>query len=541
MIAKLDTDSITLQTRATPAVLAMVPRLEGRRTWLKGGGLKLERTEHNLQRLQDHFPNLVLEGITDSALFDVQSAKVPFAFKRQPDAHQLTALQKAEGQKVFGFFMEQGTGKTKVEIDRACQLFLEGKITGVLVVTKKGVHRQWIDSELPKDHGPPFKGDWWRGKELDPALLVQGGELKWWAVNYDALRGSKAFAMAKAFCQAHLGKLLIVADESQCIMNHTSERHKRMMELRGYASYADILTGTPQGKDLTDQWAQFKFLDPRILGCKYLTTFKAEYCIMGGFEGREIVGAKNLEQFQRKCEPYRYRVTKEEIGYIPKRYSEWTYDLTPEQRRLIMQVKQELLADLGDEQVINVSSATAAFTKVAQIANGFIIDEDGKVQLLMPWEKNPRIQACLEWLDSHEGKAVIWTRFIADRELLAEALKEGTAIYEGSNDHRHEAKRRFMEDPSCRIFLANPQSAGTGLDGLQTVCTQALYYSNGFNAIDRWQSEDRIDRRGSIGGSHYTDLIGRGSIDRYILRNLRKKKGLSQLSLGDIQDAFDEL
>lgn len=167
-----------------------------------------------------------------------------------------------------------------------------------------------------------------------------------------------------------------------------------------------------------------------------------------------------------------------------------------------------------------------------------IVDAD---QLLMPSEKNPRIQACLEWLDSHEGKAVIWTRFIADRQLLKGALRDVTAVYEGNNEQRHFAKECFIHDPSCRVFLANPQSAGTGLDGLQTVCTQALYYSNGFNAIDRWQSEDRIDRRGSIGGSHYTDLIGRGSIDRYILRNLRKKKGLSQLSLGDIQDAFDEL
>src|SRR5690606_15226407 len=121
-----------------------------------------------------------------------------------------------------------------------------------------------------------------------------------------------------------------------------------------------------------------------------------------------------------------------------------------------------------------------------------------------------RINATLEWLGAEEGKAVIWTRFIADRKFLAEALAGAgiqVAEYTGSDNDRHNAKQSFISDPDTRVFLANPQSAGTGLDGLQTVCSQALYYSNSFAAIDRWQSEDRIDRRGMIGGSVYTDLI----------------------------------
>jgi SNF2 family DNA or RNA helicase len=162
----------------------------------------------------------------------------------------------------------------------------------------------------------------------------------------------------------------------------------------------------------------------------------------------------------------------------------------------------------------------------------------------MPPDKNPRIAAALEYLDSRPGKQVVWTRFVADREILSKALADAgikCAEYAGNDEARHSAKAGFIADESVRVFLANPQSAGTGTDGLQTVCTQALYYSNSFNSIDRWQSEDRIDRRGMIGGSHYTDLIGRNSIDRYILRNLKKKKGLSSLTLDDVNEAFSEL
>lgn len=547
LIAKLEDQSITLVTRASPTVLAMLPGLEGRRTWLKGGGLRLERTQHNLDHIKTAFPALDVQDeqpANDVELFDSQPVpRVPYHFKRTPDPHQVTAFNVSLPWRHFGLFMEQGTGKTKVAIDRACQMFQDGKITGVLVITKKGVHRQWIDAELPKDHSiGKYKADWWRNKLLEPELKLQGETLKWWSVNYDALRGKNAFAIATEFCQSHFGKLLIICDESQCIMNHTSLRHKACMQLRAYSSHRMILTGTPIAKDLTDEWAQLKWLDEGILGCKYLTTFRAQYCIMGGYEGRAVIGSKNMDEFQRKTARNTYRVTKEQIGYIPKRYGGWIYDLTPDQLRLIKQVKQELVADLEDGRQVPVSSATAAFTKVQQIANGFIIGEDEKAILLMPLEKNPRVQAMLEWLDSHEGKAVIWTRFIADRKLVSQALAAAgiaCAEYTGTDNQRYQAKMDFIEDPMVRVFLANPQSAGTGTDGLQTVCTQALYYSNSFNAIDRWQSEDRIDRRGSIGGSSYTDLIGKGSIDRYILRNLKKKKGISSLTLGDISEAFD--
>jgi hypothetical protein len=89
-----------------------------------------------------------------------------------------------------------------------------------------------------------------------------------------------------------------------------------------------------------------------------------------------------------------------------------------------------------------------------------------------------------------------------------------------------------------RWFVANPASAGTGTDGLQKVCQNAVYYSNSFNALDRWQSEDRIDRFGMIGPASFVDIIATRSIDRPILANLRAKKDMSDLTLDQIRMAL---
>ena len=43
-----------------------------------------------------------------------------YKFKTKPYAHQLTALEKSWNKENFAYFMEMGTGKTKVLIDKSC-------------------------------------------------------------------------------------------------------------------------------------------------------------------------------------------------------------------------------------------------------------------------------------------------------------------------------------------------------------------------------------------------------------------------------------
>ena len=48
--------------------------------------------------------------------------KMKYKFKTTPYAHQLTALEKSWHKDTFAYFMEMGTGKTKVLIDNAAML-----------------------------------------------------------------------------------------------------------------------------------------------------------------------------------------------------------------------------------------------------------------------------------------------------------------------------------------------------------------------------------------------------------------------------------
>ena len=74
---------------------------------------------------------------------------INYKFKTKPYAHQLTALEKSWEKEVYAYFMEMGTGKSKVLIDNISMLYDQGKINGALIAAPKGVYQNWYNSEIP--------------------------------------------------------------------------------------------------------------------------------------------------------------------------------------------------------------------------------------------------------------------------------------------------------------------------------------------------------------------------------------------------------
>ena len=72
-----------------------------------------------------------------------------YRFKTQPYGHQLEALEMSWNKEVFAYFMEMGTGKSKVLLDNIAMLYDKGKINGALLIAPKGVYKNWFDSEIP--------------------------------------------------------------------------------------------------------------------------------------------------------------------------------------------------------------------------------------------------------------------------------------------------------------------------------------------------------------------------------------------------------
>lgn len=523
----------------------LIVGLEGRKNWAGMDKLTFESTESNIRLVKSLVPGVPVEdqrGIAQA--FDTGEEAKPkkdvtegeWNFRMVPRDFQLENFKRFKDKLQYAIFSEQGTGKTKVSFDIISYRWLSNMITGVLILSSpKGVHSQWIEEQMPKHlwKGIEVDAAYWDGKK-EPSWFGQRnpGKLQIYSGNIDMVSHDRSYKVLEKFVAMHGSRLKVIVDESDSIKNPASVRSKRLRKLVEPTMQRSIMTGTPIAKDLTDEWGQFLFLNERIIGIKYITAFRSQYCLMGGFENRQVVGHRNVEQFKSMTSPHVFRATKKDLDLPEKIYDEVVFDLSDEQKRHMRELKDEFITTVNGAEA-NVSNAAALLIRMQQISCGYLVDDEKAKHELT----NPRIDVLMKLSESISGKCIIWCRFNHDIELIKHKLGEGAVSIYGkdSQKDRAESKERFLSDQSVKFLVASPAAAGKGVDGLQKVCSDAIYYSNSFNAIDRWQSEDRIHRIGMKGTATYFDLIARGSLDRHILKNLRNKKSLSDFVLDDMK------
>lgn len=563
------------------ASVQLTLKLEGRKSWKGVNELRFETSDFNLRLLRSLFPEATerderATGVAAS-LFEAAvgpgygaapggrpspTAGAGARFRMEPFPFQLVNFEEFKDKLVWAIFSEPGTGKTKTGFDIISHRFERDVITGVLIFSiPKGVHAQWIDQQMPKHlwEGIETKAAVWSRKWLKrgcPDWLGwnEPGKLHVLSANIDAVLSAVTVEKVKKtkvitpkddhpivrFIRAHAGKLLIIIDEADCIRNHQSSRWLALDAITAGEPQRGVMTGTPIAKDLTDEWSIFKWLDPSIIGHKYLTTFKAQFCVMGGYEDREVVDHKNIDLFKSITAPHIFRATKAELNLKGKIYDEIVFDLSDEQERHKKALKAEFMTALQTGEVTSVTNAASLLIRLQQLSCGYLVDEEGKVHDLAA---NPRMEAHATLRHDLDGKVITWCRFNHDIELLKKQLGDRAVIYYGpsSTTKREEALRLFTQDRQVTDLIASPAAMGRGVDGLQHVSSREIFYSNSFNAIDRWQAEDRLDRTGQTEFVGIFDIVGRGTIDRSILRNLRGKKSLSDLVLDDIVEMIEEL
>ena len=468
-----------------------------------------------------------------------------YKFKTKPYAHQLTALEKSWNKKVFAYFMEMGTGKTKVAIDNIAMLYDNGKINGALIIAPKGVYKNWYSQEIPDhlaDHIKPTTVLWkslinkTQQEELDK-LFQPGLDLHILVMNVEAFSTKKGVDFAGRFLNSHNAFMAI--DESTTIKNPGAKRTKNIVALGKYAKYRRILTGSPVTKSPLDLYKQCEFLDEYLLDHSSYYTFRTRYAVLrkAHFNGRSVeivVGYKNLGELSDKLKPFSYRVLKDDCLDLPKKtFMKRTITLSAEQDKVYKQMKQMALAHMNGK-MITTASALTQLMRLHQITCGHFTADDGSIQTI----KNNRISELTDLLEEVEGKAVIWAHYQYDvNEIVKTITKEygedSIVTYYGltPQDERQDNIKKFQDDPKCRFLVGTPSTGGYGIT--LTAASTMIYYSNGYDLEKRQQSEARIDRIGQEKPMTYIDIICEETVDDRIVKALRKKINIATEIMGE--------
>jgi SNF2 family DNA or RNA helicase len=469
-----------------------------------------------------------------------------YKFKTKPFAHQLKALEMSWDKKVFAYFMEMGTGKSKVLIDNMSILYDKGLINGALIIAPKGVYKNWFDSEIPThmaDHIEKTMVLWEsnggksKEKELD-TLFKSSYDFHILIMNVEALSTKKGKQFAERFLNCH--KTLMAIDESTTIKNPGAIRTKTIIGLGKYVLYKRILTGSPVTKSPLDLYTQCWFLDPWLLDQQSYYSFRTRYALtrkinVSGRQVEIVVGYRNLGELSEKLKPFSHRVLKDDcLDLPPKTYMKRTIQLSEEQQKVYKQMKEIALATLNGK-LTTTHNVITQLMRLHQITCGHFKSDDGTTQTL----KSNRLDELMDVLSEMEGKAVIWAHYRYDIEVIVEAIKKeygdkSVVTYYGdtSTDDRQKAIK-LIQDPKSevRFIVGTPQTGGYGIT--LTGASTMIYYSNGYDLEKRQQSEARIDRIGQTKNMTYIDIIAEGTVDEKIVKALRTKVNIATEVMGE--------
>ncbi len=545
---KLDTSSVN--------ILSSLP---GFKKWA-GRNLLFSPTGANLNIICKHWPDAEWDAESSDILKDYirslneaeelrKGYQAPddddYMFKTKPFDHQRKAFYMSRDKKEFALLMEQGTGKTKVIIDTAAYLYANNKITALVVIAPNGVHRNWLNKEIP-EHLPdwcPYESVYYYAgmtkshmKKFESVLACKD-KLRIFSFNVEGFVSQTAVKFMERVLLCN--NALLVVDESSRIKHPGTKRTKTITKFANYVKYKRIMTGTPVTKGAEDVYSQFKFLNDKILGYDSFYSFKARYCILGGFENKQVVSYQNLPELTKNIEGHSFRVLKKDCLDLPEKiYQRHYVELSAKQKKIYNQLRKDFVVEMEGKH-ISAPETITRLLRLQQITCGWFPEENKEPTQID--DKNPRIEALKEILNGIQQKVIIWARFKADLRAIERLLGDKAVAYHGdvSNDAREEAVRRFQNDDSIRYFIGQPQSGGIGLT--LTAAEYAIYYSNSFDLETRLQSEDRCHRIGTKNNITYIDIEASKTIDSRIIKALRSKKSIADIVNNDPVSLFLEV
>ena len=468
-----------------------------------------------------------------------------YKFKTKPYAHQLTALEKSWNRENFAYFMEMGTGKTKVLIDNLAMLYDKGKIDSALIIAPKGVVKTWYEQELPThlpNHIENVTVLWQSNitksqQEKLESLFEIETALHILVMNVEALSTDKGVNFAAKFLNSH--KTLMAIDESTTIKTPTARRTKNIIRLGDQAKYKRIMTGSPITKNPLDLYTQCYFLDSYLLDHASYYSFRNRYAIMKTMHvrGRSIQVVhkfQNLSELSEKVKEFSYRVLKEDcLDLPPKVFIKRHITLTPEQKKVYEQMKKAAMAVLNGK-VSTTMTVLTQLMRLHQITCGHFTADDGSEQTV----SSNRMNELMSILEETDGKAIIWANYQKDIKGITEEITKkygpGSVVdYYGltPQEDRQDNIRKFQNNPECRFLVGTPQTGGYGIT--LTQANTVIYYSNGYDLEKRLQSEDRAHRIGQKKTVTYIDLICEDTVDEKIVKALRDKINIASEVMGE--------
>jgi SNF2 family DNA or RNA helicase len=410
--------------------------------------------------------------------------------------HQREGLDRAYGKPHFAFFHDMGSGKSRTLLELWLQYFNEHRIHEAWVICPNSLIGNWFEQI-----------DLW-APSIRPYISVFG---------VGSLQAGKLPDHLKS--RLH-DTLSIAIDESQSIKNHKSHRADVAQILGKGSGYNFILTGTSITRGVEDLYSQYAFLGRGIIGFTSYYSFRNHYCLLGGFDKKQIIGYKNMNELLATLAPFTHVVV-DPVKLPPLTSEVRTIELTTVQKRLLRELKNEMRT-LLDGNELTISNVLTLFTRGSQIIGGHFADDNGELKEL---DQNPKLDELKEITHSTDKKIVVFCRFVAETKMVHAAFPHAVRM-DPDLEPVQDTVNRFQKDPDVRMIVCTYARGARGFT--MTAGKLLVRYSGTFNYEELTQSAKRIHRLGQDEPSKLIDLLANAYLDKRMRDIAHTKESLAQ-------------
>lgn len=330
------------------------------------------------------------------------------------------------------------------------------------------------------------------------------------------------------------GYNVLICDEAHALKNPGSDVHEKVWEYVTDTQGQYILylaTGSPSGNTPEDTYGLIRLKNPEIYHSK--RHFDRCHVILSDeTKFRQVLGFKNLDDLHVELYKNAVRVTSDVTRTVPEpQIVEVKVKLDPTHLKVYKQIIKERMLEIPDGRIDATNDS-----KMRQLAKQLIsvpelyLEKKAPINML-----RKQMDLVIEGINPAEKKIIIFAYYKATVAALAEHYKQlNPAVINGASSNKDAERKKFLNDPTCRVIVVNWQSGGVGLN-LQSASHYILFAEIPTVPKDCWQAIARADRSGqtdrviayffrvmkTISGGHVRTLLSKDEVNNQVVRDKR--------------------
>lgn len=348
---------------------------------------------------------------------------------------------------------------------------------------------------------------------------------------------------------AKFGYKCVILDECQQIKNQTSKRAQQVRDICKEVPHVILTSGSPIENNAGEYFTALNIVNPERF--PNFRAYLENYCryYFDGYKYK-VGGLRDVEWFRNQTNDFIIRRRMDEVlPELPKLNRKFVNcDFASEKmkksyQKLLQEFSEYFYSHKEDENFSQHILAKIAVLRHQAGVNKVNFVSEHVIEFI-----NDTVKKIVIFTHHRDVEEMIYTNLCNEFE---EMRKMGSEIANPvqflggmAQSQRDAAKKEFIENPNCRVFIASLTAAGEGLDGLQKVCSDCIVVERHFNPKKEEQAEKRIQRFGALGNPdswiNAEYILSIGTIDEWFTELVEIKRAAVDQTLDGVEMDWNE-